>query len=108
MTTSAQGGMWHIGVSGGMIGRNLTDAPGNYFSGGASRRRHWKMIKYYTDYHGVDEDMTTIARCGGMWVDTSEGIVYRTLDFAPTRTSDYVAYKDKNTILDDRMVFLMI
>ena len=34
----------------------------------ASRCRHPKLIKYYTDAHDVDEDVKTISSYGGLWL----------------------------------------
>ena len=35
------------------------------------------MIIYYTDWHDVDEDMTTIPYYGGDWTNTNAGIAHR-------------------------------
>jgi hypothetical protein len=76
---------------------------------GASRRRHWKIIKYYTDWHDVDEDMVTITYQSGYCYDgTRAGVMRRSADYSRDSTFVDVAYKDKNTILSSRMVFLMI
>lgn len=69
------------------------------------------MIIYYTDTHDVDEDGTTISLQGGgeSWaMGSNAGITFRTMDTSPTYYTPDVAYKDKNTILVDRVVFLMI
>ena len=51
---------------------------------------------YYTDFHGVDEDMMTITRYGGYWQsDTLAGITQRHVDNAPTNYYDIVAFEKK-------------
>lgn len=70
-----------------------------------------RLIKYYTDLHDVDEDLTAISVQGDQWKTdgTSVGITRRSLnDATATSTYNVVAYKDKNTTLSTRMVFLMI
>ena len=74
----------------------------------ASRRRHPKLIKYYTDAHDVDEDMRTISLQGGRWSESMTGFARRSMVDTSTATWYTVAYKDKNTTLSARMVFLMI
>lgn len=67
------------------------------------------MINYYTDYHDVDEDMKTIASQGCRWESVELGGIHdRNLTNPEVFISDNVAYKDKNTTLSSRMVFLMI
>ena len=67
------------------------------------------MIKYYTDFHDVDEDIRTICTYDGSWIyENNEGIMYRYMTDTPILASGVVAYKDKNTTLSARMVFLMI
>ena len=47
---------------------------------------------YYTDWHDVDEDRTTICNYGGWWHDnTLVGATYRTLYDSPTTTLDDAA-----------------
>ena len=47
---------------------------------------------YYTDWHNVDEDLTTIPYQGGQWnYGNSDGIVYRDLLDVPTNSGDDVA-----------------
>ena len=42
------------------------------------------MIKYYTDWHNVDEDMLTISALGGNWDSFDHaGVVYRDTDESP-------------------------
>ena len=52
-------------------------------------------LKYYTDYHAVDEDITTISAYGGNWgrgwQDTLSGVFIRATIDTPTNTSDDVA-----------------
>ena len=51
------------------------------FSDVASMCRHPKLIKYCTDNHDVDEDLTTIPYCGGRWTYESRvGIAGRAMD----------------------------
>ena len=67
-----------------------------------------KLIIHYTDGHDVDEDSMTIPHYGGWWTyGTRVGVAYRELYNAPNVLAA-VAYKDKNTTLSSRMVFLMI
>ena len=48
--------------------------------------------RYYTDWHNVDEDLTTIPYQGGQWnYGNSGGIVYRDLLDVPTNSGDDVA-----------------
>jgi len=48
--------------------------------------------RYYTDSHDVDEDLKTIIRHGGYWIDGSNaGITHRNLYSAPTSSWDIVA-----------------
>ena len=50
------------------------------------------MIIYYTDYHNVDEDQTTIASHSGHWnVTSNAGITRRELYSTPTDAADDVA-----------------
>ena len=47
--------------------------------------RHPKLIKYYTDWHDVDEDLRTILMHGGYWVhDVFTGIAHRDMEDSPT------------------------
>ena len=59
--------------------------------------------------HDVDEDETTIPYLGGSWTyEIQVGIAYRNTRYPSTHNASWVAYKDKNTTLSTRMVFLMI
>lgn len=50
------------------------------------------LIKYYTDFHYVDEDLTAISNQGGSWTyATQAGVTYRDTDETPTITYDTVA-----------------
>ena len=70
------------------------------YSGGASRCRHPKLIKYYTDAHEVDEDERTISAHGGHWNFTScVGIVNRHVLDSPSYTHDDVASRNISFIL---------
>ena len=47
------------------------------------------MIKYYTDWHGVDEDQTSINKYGGCWHwGDWVGVMYRDILDAPDTTWD--------------------
>ena len=70
-TSIDQGGSWGYGWSNG-------SAPGVFLRGMmnsfniagptvASVCRHPKLIKYYTDWHDVDEDLRTMFLRGGYW-----------------------------------------
>jgi len=53
-------------------------------------------LKYYTDSHNVDEDLTTITRLGGHWNHSGPaGIALRSLDNSPTVSFDTVASNAK-------------
>ena len=67
-----------------------------------------RLIKYYTDHHDVDEDLKTITILGQSCSAKLLGIMTRNLSDAPASAWAIVAYKDKNTTLSARMVFLMI
>ena len=58
-------------------------------------------IKYYTDFHLVDEDMMTIVRSGSKWNDgsTYAGLVMRFLFDQPFVPSDHVASNTIRTLL---------
>ena len=50
------------------------------------------MIRYYTDAHNVDEDMTTISVQGGSWnYGTATGITQRELMSDTSASGDNVA-----------------
>ena len=50
------------------------------------------LIKYYTDGHNVDEDLTTIAHYGGEWIASSgAGVTERDMWDSPSTVSDHVA-----------------
>ena len=54
-------------------------------------------LKYYTDFHDVDEDSKTITSQGGRWgYEDMAGIARRTTNDTPTSVSDVVAYKYNN------------
>ena len=45
------------------------------------------LIKYYTDWHDVDEDKATITRYGDFWgFENSAGVAYRTMSDGPDST----------------------
>ena len=59
--------------------------------------------------HDVDEDIAAIPYLGGSWTyEIQVGIAYRNMRYPSNHNADYVAYKDKNTTLSSRMVFLVI
>ena len=49
------------------------------------------MIKYYTDYHDVDEDVKAMARHGGRWADYTTSIMRRYLKEIPSEDVSHVA-----------------
>lgn len=55
------------------------------------------MITYYTDLHDVDEDLKTIARLGGRWLEerNAAGITRKDIVYSPTATIDTVASRKK-------------
>lgn len=54
-------------------------------------------LKYYTDYHNVDEDRRIIPDQGGSWVhNILAGIALRDMHYDPTYSSGDVAYKYNN------------
>lgn len=58
-------------------------------------------LKYYTDDHNVDEDMTTIVHVGGKWWDgIGAGIIHRDFFHSSSISLDSVASKyNKNSTL---------
>ena len=93
-TIPSQGGRWSGNVAAGTARREMNDSP-SYSGNVASRCRHPKLIKYYTDHHNVDEDMMTITSYSG---DSGNavfsGIFARGSDNAPTEAWDIVASSD--------------
>ena len=89
--------------------RYVFDDPSTYASNTVASSDISKLIKYYTDSHDVDEDVKTITAQSG-WMSSIDwaGITCRNMQDSSSKTATTVAYNDKNTILDDRMVFLMI
>ena len=57
------------------------------------------LIIYYTDWHGVDEDMVSIGQAGGGWGWEPSGIMERDLDDFPTNSGDDVASRPPEMIL---------
>lgn len=73
----------------------------------ASRCRHLKLIKYYTDTHNVDEDSITVSYHGGRWQNGRPvGIALRELLDNPTLISDVVASSNIAKILDMRIIMM--
>ena len=84
----------------GVTYRSINDAPTNSGDDAASRCRHPKLIKYYTDLHDVDENESTISAHGGHWNYTSGvGIVNRHVLDSPSYTHDDVASRNISFIL---------
>lgn len=55
-------------------------------------------LKYYTDWHAVDEDMITISAQGGWWFyEDAVGAVAHDMDCFTSYVTSHVAYKDKNS-----------
>jgi len=53
-------------------------------------------IKYYTDWHDVDEDSTGIPNYGGRWsIEVEAGIMRRSMGDSPTATWGTVASNAK-------------
>ena len=105
------GGAWSDDTAVGVIARDLLTSDTSFSASWiASGRRHPKLIEYYTDSHNVDEDLRTLASQGGMWgyYGSEAGITFRFVFDDPDTGTNTVAYKDKNTTLSTRMVFLMI
>ena len=74
----------------GVTYRSINDAPTNSGDDAASRCRHPKLIKYYTDWHDVDEESMTISLHGGEWLAGSwTGVTYR---FVTTISDVYDSY----------------
>ena len=59
-----------------------------------------KLIKYYTDWHGVDEDSKSFAIQGGDWTGIDQaGVMDRTMDDLSVDIHFYVAsLKNKNSL----------
>ena len=87
-------------ITAGIAYRSINDAPTNSGNDAASRCRHPKLIKYYTDLHDVDENESTISAHGGHWNYTSGvGIVNRHVLDSPSYTHDDVASRNISFIL---------
>jgi hypothetical protein len=57
------------------------------------------LIKYYTDWHDVDEDVKAITHHGRYWGGESyAGITQRGVRDNPTDSQDSVAYKNNHTL----------
>jgi hypothetical protein len=101
-TLSAHGDRWTSDRLTGVVGRAMSDNSSSLAIIVASRCRHPKLIKYYTDYHDVDEETRTIAHYGGDLVDnggTGAGITRRNLYHSSTDFYDFVAsLKNKNSL----------
>ena len=70
----------------------------------------WPTLKYYTDWHDVDEETRTAIARGGYWCrENEDGVTRLNLDGwnTPTTTRDIVAYKDKNSTPVLRVEFYM-
>ena len=92
----------------GITSRYIYDDP-SYSTFSVASSNISKLIKYYTDAHDVDEGMLTVLAHGGAWGETGRnGFMQRNACNNRSDTVDTVAYKDKNTTLSSRMVFLMI
>ena len=58
-------------------------------------------LKYYTDYHDVDENDITIPIYGGYWCDkTVGGVAGRGTAFNPTNTFDAVVSRCRHLKID--------
>ena len=68
-------------------------------------------LKYYTDYHDVDEDLRTLVPQGGSWWEhVGIGVAFRRMIDTPSPTDvhDDVAYKfNKNSTLITGVEFYM-
>ena len=92
-----QGGRWFDGNAVGIMIRYMFDLAVTDYAADdvASRCRHPKLIKYYTDWHDVDEETRTILAYGGYW-DTwgkseAAGMMCRHMYDIHTNTYDVVA-----------------
>ena len=66
-----------------------------------------KVFLNYTDFHDVDEDMATIVRHGGWYVDGNlSGITCRFMRETPTNTSESVASSNMKNSQIIRMVLM--
>ena len=83
ITNSLHGGEWFAGSWVGITDRFVTAISAiSTTHAVASRCRHPKLIKYYTDYHDVDEDSRTILIQGGYWTYET-GIARRDMTYNP-------------------------
>ena len=94
MTIFSQGGFWGDSNQAGVMKHDLYRSSVYYDHEVASKCRHWKMIKYYTDWHDVDEDGMTILIHGGAWYQTLSGISRRHISISPTTSGLDVASSD--------------
>ena len=91
-TISRDGGWWIHEIHAGAAHRDLLDTPTTSEVNVASKCRHWKTIKYYTDWHNVDEDTTTVPVQGGMWdYESGVGITRQDTDRISSQLADFVA-----------------
>ena len=106
---SVHGGYWDGDSQTGVMDRHVCDPSSNNLDVVASRRRHWKLIKYYTDWHDVDEDRVTILYQGGYWrEDIKVGMTQRHIDVSPNHSDDVdgVASSNMKNSLIIRMVIM--
>ena len=82
-------------TSAGVARRNPYDSSSFTRDNVASRCRHPKLIKYYTDAHDVDEDKMTIVEYSGQWDHgNGNGIAYRGMNGIPVDSGGNVASSD--------------
>ena len=83
---------WTFGIQAGVTSRTIYSTPTDSGPNVASVCRHLKYSLNYTDGHDVDEDMPTIVRHGGWYVDGyMSGVACRFMRETPTNTSESVA-----------------
>ena len=88
-TITAHGGQWVFTTGAGVAARYMGDRSPTVSHTVAFMCRHPELIKYYTDWHDVDEDKRGILSCGGSWDwENKAGVTFRSLNNTPTYTWD--------------------
>ena len=90
MTIGCIGGTWNNGDMPGVICREVYHTS-SHLSNYVASSDISRLIKYYTDFHDVDEDGTTISIQGGEWpAGNTAGIMVRFVIDSPSSAWDTV------------------
>ena len=89
---SIHGGRWLARNTGGITTREMIFASSISSDHVAPKCRHPETIKYYTDFHHVDEELMTSSEQGGRYgMGHETGIMIRCVDISFTSTYNTVA-----------------